>query len=188
MMTRLGMRQCSPDGWQSVFVDLRKDPEVMRKRLDDKWRNMLSYADRKNLRFVVETDEESFEWIVRQCSAMMLDKEMSDIPVSLYRNLRSQLYSNRHAGMVFQAFSGNERIAGLWIVPHGVTATYLLGWNGAIGRKMKANQFLLWQAMIYLKKAGYQWLDLGGIDEETFKMPMYFFSNTCTIATTFPFT
>ena len=32
---------------------------------------------------------------------------------------------------------------------------------------MKANQFLLWNAMMLLKEQGIRWFDLGGIDEES---------------------
>lgn len=41
---------------------------------------------------------------------------------------------------------------------HGNSATYLIGWNGDVGRKLKANQFLLWNSIVILKK-----MDLGGL-------------------------
>ena len=68
--------------------------------------------------------------------------------------------------MVFRALWNNKVVAGICVVPHGVAATYLMGWNGEQGRKLKANQLLLWEAVTHFKKAGYRWFDLGGIDEE----------------------
>ena len=47
---------------------------------------------------------------------------------------------------------------------HGSAATYLLGWNGEEGRRLKANHFLLWNAMLLLKEQGIRWFDLGGFD------------------------
>ena len=53
------------------------------------------------------------------------------------------------------------------VVLHGLATTYLsVGCNGKSGRKLKANQFLLWQAVMHLKQNGYHWFDLGRIDEE----------------------
>ena len=68
---------------------------------------------------------------------------------------------------IFKAFLQDEPLAGICIVSHGSAATYLLGWNGNKGRSLKANQFLLWNAMMLLKEQGIRWFDLGGIDEES---------------------
>ena len=68
---------------------------------------------------------------------------------------------------IFKAFLDDELLAGICIVSHGPAATYLLGWNGEQGRSLKANQFLLWNAMMILKEQGIRWFDLGGIDEES---------------------
>jgi lipid II:glycine glycyltransferase (peptidoglycan interpeptide bridge formation enzyme) len=42
----------------------------------------------------------------------------------------------------------------------------LAGWNGPEGRTLKANQYLLWQAIAHLKQRGLRWFDLGGFNEE----------------------
>ncbi|MBW2127632.1 MAG: peptidoglycan bridge formation glycyltransferase FemA/FemB family protein [Deltaproteobacteria bacterium] len=57
-------------------------------------------------------------------------------------------------------------VGGIAIACHGIAATYLVGWNGPEGRRLKANQFILWQAISYLKLHGFHWFDLGGIDPD----------------------
>ncbi len=58
----------------------------------------------------------------------------------------------------------SEPVAGITVVRHGTSATYLLGWNGPMGRKANANNLLLWSAVRLLKSEGCRWFDLGGLD------------------------
>ena len=88
------------------------------------------------------------------------------IPLKLYHQLLLELESEQPM-QIFKAFLDDELLAGICIVSHGTAATYLLGWNGKQGRSLKANQFLLWNAMMILKEQGIRWFDLGGIDEES---------------------
>jgi hypothetical protein len=169
LLSDVGFRQLNSSSWESVWIDLSKELEELRKQLNSKWRNMLSYAERQDLRLEVGNDAASFEWMLKQCSGMMQARGAGNIPEALYRELRDQQEKDQQPVLIFKAFFGEDYIACICVVPHGSAATYLLGWNGDRGRKLKANQFLLWQAIVYLRKHDFQWFDLGGIDEE--KMP-----------------
>lgn len=68
--------------------------------------------------------------------------------------------------MVLIASHGGERRAGIFVVRHGDTATYLIGWTGADGRRLRATHLLLWQAMEALASDGVRRFDLGGINPE----------------------
>ena len=66
---------------------------------------------------------------------------------------------------MLRAHAETEAVAGILLVRHGDAATYLIGWNGDEGRKRKANNRLLWEAVGELSRRGVRWFDLGGIDE-----------------------
>ena len=68
--------------------------------------------------------------------------------------------------IILRAVHGGEHVAAICLAIHGTSATYLLGWNGPAGRKLKANHYLLWQAVVHLRQSGVRWLDLGGISED----------------------
>lgn len=165
MMTNLGFYQFTWRRWESIWFDLVEDREELRNRLNGKWRNMLSFSERQNLRLETHCDIQSFEWLVKRCYKMMKDRGES-IPSKLYHQLLLEFRSEQPM-QVLKAFSEEEPLAGICIVTHGSAATYLLGWNGHKGRSLKANQFLLWNAMMLLKEQGVRWFDLGGIDEES---------------------
>jgi lipid II:glycine glycyltransferase (peptidoglycan interpeptide bridge formation enzyme) len=158
-------RQFAPLAWESARVDLGLDLESLRKQLDSKWRNMLSFSERAGLVLDISEESTAFEWILDRYQENMQVKNFQGPSIELLRSLRGHLYDKTQL-IVLRALIGGEAVAGICLVPHGVAATYLLGWNGSAGRNLKANQFLLWNAILHLKQRGLRWFDLGGIESE----------------------
>lgn len=165
MMERLGFRQYSPSAWESAWIDLTVELSVLRQKLDGKWRNALKSAEAAGLRLDIGGSDQQVDWMMARYSELMSEKNFSGSPVDLLLAVRKNL-PNEHCFVVLRAMEGEEAVAGICLARHGVAATYLLGWNGVRGRKLKANQYLLWQAVVYLKQAGLDCFDLGGVDEE----------------------
>jgi len=164
-LSKIGFRQLRPKGWKSIWVDLTRDEQILRKGLNGKWRNMLVVAEKNEMNVTVSGDKLEFEWLLEQCDAMMKERGVS-VPVALYRKLHQKMTKSEQPVLVFRAHSGDDAVAGICIVRHGNDATYLLGWNGDQGRRLNANHLLLWYAMLHLKKLGVTDFDLGGFDEE----------------------
>lgn len=165
LMTDLGFRQFSPHAWESVWVNIELELDTLHKRLDGKWRNMLTSSEKAGLKLEAGRDTTRFDWMMARYQDTMRAKDFSGPPLSLLLNLR------RHAGdgeqlLILRALHEGEPVAGICLALHGAAATYLLGWNGPKGRSLKANQYLLWQAIVHLKQSGLRWFDLGGISEE----------------------
>jgi hypothetical protein len=164
LFAKQGLRQFTPIAWESAWVDLGLDLGALRKRLDGKWRNMLSFAERAALELEIGSDDQLFDWMIVKYRENMQQKKFRGPAIGLLRSLRHHLEPDSQP-LVLRALSGGEAVAGICIVPHGAAATYLLGWNGPVGRQLKANQYLLWQAIAYLKQRGLRWFDLGGFNE-----------------------
>ena len=164
LMIKLGYRQFTSNRWESIWIDLFEDQQILRKRLNGKWRNMLNNAERQNLRFEVHIDADNYEWLVNNCDKMMKVRGKF-FPVKLYQQLQLEFKAEQPI-QIFKVFSKKEPIAGICVFSHGSTATYLFGWNGEVGRRLNANQFILWNAMMLLKQKGIRWFDMGGIDED----------------------
>jgi len=165
LLSRLGFRQFSSVAWESVWVDLSIALSELRKKLDGKWRNALLSAEKSGLHLESGCDDGLFEWMMEKYRELMLEKAFTGIPIDLLLALRTQLPAESQL-LILRAMQGEEAVAGICLVRHGAAATYLLGWNGPAGRHLKANQYLLWQAIAYLQQSGLDWFDLGGINED----------------------
>lgn len=161
LMADLGFRQFSPAAWESAWLDLEPDLDALRKQLDRKWRNMLTASEKAGLTVEIGSDDLLFEWMLGQYQELMRQKHFDGPPVELLRALRT-----RTPLIIVRAMKDGDAVAAVCLARHGAAATYLLGWNGAAGRPLKANQFLMWQSIEHLKAGGIRWFDLGGISEE----------------------
>lgn len=166
LLASMDFLQFSPRGWTSIWVELKKDEEALRKQLNAKWRNMLVKAEKQNITFQITGDSSAFEWLLDRCMTMMIERNAGAIPLKLYRELQQGLQANQNPLFVLRAFEDEIPIAGICVVPHGNAATYLLGWNSEQGRRLNANYLLLWQAIVLLKRKGFLWFDLGGVNNE----------------------
>ncbi len=165
LMSSFGFRRIFHGAWQSSWVNLRMDTAALRQQLDGKWRNALNFSEKAGLALAISNDDKSFEWMIERYQGLMHEKVFSGSPVGLLTALRKN-FSGDTQFVILQALHGDNPVAGLCLVCHGSAATYLLGWNGDAGRNLKANQYLLWQATLYLKSEGLEWFDLGGVDED----------------------
>ncbi|MBC7952365.1 MAG: GNAT family N-acetyltransferase [Rhodospirillaceae bacterium] len=157
-----GFRPRKAPLWCSAWLDLSVDGASLRKRLDGKWRNMLAGAEKAGLAVEVSIHGPALDWLMERYRALMADKSFTGTPPAMIDALA------RHAPddvLVLRALAEGEAVAGILLVRHGASATYLVGWNGDAGRRLKANNFLLWQAVETLQRQGCRWFDLGGIDD-----------------------
>jgi lipid II:glycine glycyltransferase (peptidoglycan interpeptide bridge formation enzyme) len=165
LLEDLGFRQFSPRAWESVWVDLGPGLDALRGQLDGKWRNMLTFSERAALKLDIRSDDQPFDWMIARYRELMQEKDFRGPSTELLLLLRKSL-GEEDPLLVLRAVHETEPVAGICLARHGAAATYLLGWNGPKGRSLRANQYLLWQALMHLKQCGVRWLDLGGIDEE----------------------
>lgn len=156
-----GFRERRAPAWGSAWIDLSQPAEILRKRLDGKWRNMLSGAEKAGLALEAAEGGEKLDWLMERYRGLMRDKGFAGTPPAIIEAMAA-------AGarmLVLRAMAAGEAVGGILLVRHGAAATYLVGWNGEAGRKLKANNFLLWQAVVELQARGCRWFDLGGIDD-----------------------
>lgn len=165
LLEQLRFRLAFARPWESIWIDLSRDQEELRAGLDGKWRNMLSAAERHGLELEEGDSGELFGWMMERYAEVMQEKNFTGPSVELISRYRSESGRERQP-LILRAIHEGEPVAGICLALHGTAATYLLGWNGSEGRRLKANQFLLWQATVILRSRGMSWLDLGGINED----------------------
>jgi hypothetical protein len=151
--------------YASIVLDLRDTIDNLRASLDGKWRNQLSLAERKGMEFSLNEDIGDFEWLLEQHEKMMQGRGFSGPTVRFLQYLWHALKAAGQPFFVLRAFYEGQCVGGIALVGHGRSATYLIGYNDDVGRKLNANNFLLWHAVCVLKNHDFEWFDLGGINE-----------------------
>lgn len=165
LLASLGFRERRSPAWCSAWLDLVPEPDALRRRLDGKWRNMLTGAEKAGLTVEAGDDAQSLDWLMTQYRALMADKGFGGAPPALIARLRDNAFTPRDLTVLRALTPEGEAVSGILLARHGSAATYLVGWNGDAGRRLKAGNLLLWTAMLHLRDQGCRALDLGGIDE-----------------------
>jgi hypothetical protein len=166
LLAAAGFRRAG-EGYRTILVDLVPPESERRKQLRATWRHELQRAERAGLEVEIDSHgKATLPWLAQRCD---LDRRLRGYHGVSSRLALQLMLAARPAGeaMVLVAAQAGERLAGIFVVRHGDSATYLIGWTGAEGRRLGATHLLLWRAMEALAAKGVRWFDLGGINPET---------------------
>ena len=141
-------------------MNLEESEEALRKKLDSKWRNQLTAAEKKKL--TVRNDNAGYKEFLKIYRTDQKEKGYVGIPEAILNYLfdledspLESYYVEDEAGKVM-AFD--------IIYCQCKTAHYLVGWNSNEGRKLYLNNLLLFNVVISLKQKGIKQFNLGGIE------------------------
>jgi len=151
-------------GYSSAWLDLAPDEETLRGGLHGKWRSALRKAEREGLDI-----REDVKPRQRQGALMLYDlfrrKKRFVGPSGDF--IAAVGAADKNALLSFSAKREGDLVAGVILLRHGASATYMASWTSAEGRAGQAHNLLLWRALLRLKEDGIRWLDLGGLNTES---------------------
>ena len=169
ILSILGYHRRDMMRWCSAWVDLQYDEDLLRKRLKGKWRNQLRSAERSGLSLKIDDSDDGFDWLMARHQNMMDEKGFLGSSVALIAEYRRQAKGGggKDTAILFCALdSSGERVAAVLFARHGDACTYWIGWSNEDGRRLYASNFLLWNAMLEMRRCGCSWFDVGGVDLE----------------------
>lgn len=147
-------------GFSSDVIDLQKTEAELRAGLKSQWRNQLTAAEKNGLQ--VSFQWENPEELLSRYAESKREKNFTGTPENVLR----ELLKNEKKVKVLCAVTSEGELAAFDIFYlHGRMATYLVGWSNAAGRKLYANNLLLFQGMLWMKNLGMEQFDLGGVDD-----------------------
>lgn len=156
----------STELYRTFVVDLGPPLDELRKRLDKKWRNQLSRAERNNLKVVVGSGSAEFQTFCLIYKQMKERKGFeSTVNVDEFDQMQKDLASSHRLRILICEDQGTP-VAGLVASAIGDSAIYLLGATSDSGLNSKGAYLLQWKLIQELKENGCKWYDLGGIDPE----------------------
>lgn len=147
-------------GYPSGIINLEESEEMLRKKLDSKWRNQLISAEKRGL--AVLNDNARYKEFLEIYRKDQQDKNYKGIS----NDILLRLFTFKESPLeTYYAADENGGVLAFDIVYlQRETAHYLVGWNSAEGRKLYLNNLLLFYALISLKQKGMKRFDLGGIE------------------------
>ena len=152
--------------YHTIVLELSPSLEELRRKLDKKWRNQLSAAERNNLSVIEGDTSEHYRTFCRLYAEMWARKRFhSGVDIEEFGRIQEDLpKSQRMRVMIAQ--QGGRPVAGLVGSVMGDSAIYLLGATNDLGMKSKGAYLLQWTMIQRLKEKGILHYDLGGIDSQ----------------------
>ena len=150
-------------GYSSVWVALSPDDAARRARLHGKWRNALRAAETDTLRITAGQDGRHLAEAMADYDRFRRDKRFLGPSGDFIRGI-AEAGARTKDVLLLRALSGGRAVAGVVLIRHGASATYVAGWTSDEGRRRRAHNLLLWRGMEELRRAGAAWLDLGGVN------------------------
>lgn len=148
--------------YATAWVDLRPDSVALRRQLDQKWRNALNKSERSGLELV---QDDSGKYLDQFVKCYIRDKWQKRYHGPSGRFITEEFLAARPFGdgiLLLARYRGNI-VAGIFILKHGRSASYRVGWTTEEGRATNAHNYLLWNALLICKQNGCENLDLGGL-------------------------
>lgn len=151
---------------RTFVVDISPPLEVIRKKLDQKWRNQLNRAEKNNLTIIKGSGAVEYRkflevyekmWSRKQFDTTVDVHEFARIGDDLPDPSKFQIMICEHEGMP---------VSGIVCSAMGNTGIYLLGATYDEGLNTKGAYLLHWMMISQMKEQGICYYDLGGIDPE----------------------
>jgi len=162
----IGLYRRGANRWHSSWINLQQSTESLRSSLNGSWRNRLKSAEKHNLHFQIQQDEDHLSWLLSQYKTLQIKKGFKGIPDSLLKKLYQLDHKNFY---ILRLLDENSPIAACLIITHGTSCTYIIGWSGDLGRQYNAMNLLFWHTFLLMKEKGISWFDLGGLDDDNNK-------------------
>lgn len=155
-----------PEAYRTFLLDLTLPIDELRKRLDKKWRNQLSRAEKNNLKVIAGSGIEEFRTFCLLYEQMKERKGFeSTVDVEEFGQMQEAL-DGAHRLRILICEDGGKPVAGLVAAAIGESAIYLLGATSDSGLNSKGAYLLQWTLIQELRERGFKWYDLGGINPQ----------------------
>ena len=153
--------------WESQRVSLAGSKQVLMANLNGKWRNGLRKSSRQPFQVrIIETSEDAATCIAFY-EAFAESKKFKGLKTSFLKSFWEQAVQEKRI-VLFAAFNNESDLIGVVGISLGFdTATYLIGCTNLEGRKDNANYSLLWEALLFARRSGFSYFDVGGLTLNT---------------------
>ncbi len=167
VLSKIGFKE-RPEYFLTIWLDLKKPVEELRRDLKQKWRNCLNKSERSNIRIVKDSGTRKLDLFLKYYARHKKIKNFRGPSDAFMKEEISTAFQSGD-GFLLWAYFENRPVAGVAILKHGNSGSYRVGWNTDEGRVVNAHYNLLWNAILNLKSSGIEYFDLGGLKPDAAK-------------------
>lgn len=168
LMRRYGFQKTGAP-YETIWLDLRPDEDVLRRNLRKNWRGALNKAEQNGeITMDWSLNTAGFKDFLKNYAQDKTQKGYGGASVDMVMALAKTFVPGGNM-LLGRALSHRQVLGSVLVLKHGRSATYQIGWTSAQGRAAGAQNLLLWRAALELKQQGITGFDLGGINDDTAK-------------------
>lgn len=150
--------------YRTLILDITPPVDILRKNLDQKWRNQLNKAEKNNLTITKGGSDELYNVFLKLQKEMISRKSfIPGVDYETYRSIQHNLPDTLKMNIFVCKYDGTP-LAVSMCSAIGETGIYMLGATGDNGMKLNGSNLLQWKIIEWLKENGCRYYDLGGID------------------------
>lgn len=161
LLQELGYKDLKKGVWHSARIDLSQRDEELRKCLLPQWRRHLNAAFRNDLELCRCDPAGGIDSLIARHQENMKNKAFRGPSPAFVRALYKARPADFH---ILQVALDGKAVTGACWIRFGQAAQCFISWLGDAGRKCHAGNFLFWNGILEMQKAGCRWLDVGGIE------------------------
>jgi lipid II:glycine glycyltransferase (peptidoglycan interpeptide bridge formation enzyme) len=153
--------------YKTSVLDVTRELAVIRKALDQKWRNQLNVAEKAGMTLEVGQSPEMFDRFYKLYEEMWAKKRFgTGVRVPVIRKIHSALPAGRGLRITI-AKDGEQDVGATVCAVCGDTLLYFLGATSSELRSNSRPGYLMqWSHITFAKEAGLKWYDTGGIPDD----------------------
>ncbi len=152
---------------RTIMLPIDGDIETLRKRLNQKWRNMLTRSEKVGLRIEMSESAEDLALMGPMLDSLEKRKSFhSARGVAFYARVQRAAFQDERM-RVYLAYHCDRLVAGLLCANVGPIVELILAAANDEGRETKASHSMQWRVVQDALLEGKSWYDLGGIDPAT---------------------
>ena len=153
--------------WESQRLSLADSEQELLAKLAGKWRNALRKSSREPFEVKIIEKPEDAATCIRFYEAFAESKKFKGLKASFLNSLWNHAFDERRL-FLFAAFKNEVELLGVVGISFNFdTATYLLGCTNAEGREHNVNYSLLWEGLLFARRYGCSYFDVGGVTQNT---------------------
>lgn len=159
LLREAGFWRRRASGWQSSQLDLTLPLDELHRRLAGDWRTKIRRAEKLGVTLRVRRDDAALEWLLDRHIENMKAKNFTGPTPAFVREVTR---SGAGDFWLLQAMINGEPEAGMLVGRFGLHAENFIAWFSDTAKKMTAGNFLMWNSVVEMQRAGCRSLDLGG--------------------------